>query len=127
MSVPKNSPAERTAAPKFDEQKVISVLRLQARRKLLLALAADGPQTGADLMHIGRSKGWCPGPESAIDATIKNLELLMDAGLVLRDEDANDRRKNIYRLTPEVKVTKDADETIFDFDFMIVGLGPDGN
>ena len=127
MSVPKNSSAERVAAPKFDEQKVTSVLRLQARRKLLLALAADGPQTGADLMHKGRSRSWCPGPRQAIDATIKNLELLMDAGLVLRDEDANDRRKNIYRLSPEVKVARDADETIFDFDFIIVELGPDGN
>ena len=127
MSVRNNSPAEKVTGPKFDEQKVISVLRLQARRNLLVALAADGPKTGANLRSIGRTKGWCPGSEQAVDSTIKNLELLMDAGLVLRDEDPNDRRRSVYSLSPSVKVTREGDETIFDFDFMIVALGPDGN
>ncbi|MDB6027384.1 MAG: hypothetical protein JWM68_3607 [Verrucomicrobiales bacterium] len=113
--------------PKIDEELTYSVLTSQARRKLLVALACDGPQTGANLKHVGRGKGRGTRPKHLTNCTLMHLKRMVEAGIVLKLDHGTDGRRVLYSLSPAVKVSKDGDDTVFDFGFIVARLTADGN
>jgi DNA-binding HxlR family transcriptional regulator len=127
MALPDNSVSGNSALPKIDKELTFSVLTLRARRKLLVALALGGPQTGADLKHHGRGYRSCSSHRNFLDSTLKNLKPMVEAGLVLREYHPSDRRRVLYRLSPAIIVTRDGADTIFDFGFCVAQLSADGN
>ena len=127
MSIPHKSASETSFAAGIDEQKLFSVLTLPVRRKLLLVLATGGPQTAANLMHLGEGGSSGNDPRLLLQAMVKNLALMVEAGIVSEQDDPSDRRRRLYRLSDAVKVTQNGDETIFDFGGCVVRLGPDNN
>jgi hypothetical protein len=127
MALPDNSDFDEASTPKLDEELTFSVLTLQARRKLLVALAAGGPQTGADLKHHGRGYRSCSTQRNFTDSTIKNLKLMVKAGVVLELDHPTDGRRVLYRLSPRVKVSREGDDWVFDFEFIVARLSVDGN
>jgi Fe2+ or Zn2+ uptake regulation protein len=64
------------------------------RRDILVALARDGPASGADVHR--RLRGQEPQTEPS---THRNLQVLLDAGLV--DREPVDNRENRYSITDD--------------------------
>jgi hypothetical protein len=110
----------------INEERTYGVLISQARRKLLVALAERGPKMGADLTDAGTGDA---GTSECLhyEATLKHLKKMMEAGLVLREEDPADRRRTLYRLSPRIKVSREGGKTLFDFGFGVARLSADGN
>ncbi|MBA4148097.1 MAG: hypothetical protein H0X66_08265 [Verrucomicrobia bacterium] len=119
--------ATPAGAPLLDQELIFSVLMQVARRKLLVAMADKKPQTAAELMHAGRGRGSCCADSNFLTSTLKNLKLMMDAGIVVQTEDSRDRRRALYSLAPGLNVTKEGEHTVFDFGFCVVRLSPDGD
>lgn len=99
--------------PAWDQNLIFLTLADPARRGLLLALAAGGPQPAADLMGASGKR---------LDATLKHLTSLRSAGLVVQQENPGDGRKYLYALAPNVPVTKTAGGAVLDFGFVTVRL-----
>ena len=76
-------------------------------------------------MHVGRK--WPNGRDDRrlLDATVKNLKLMVGAGILLEQDDPSDRRRSIACLI--VKLTQTEDETILAFGGCVVRLKPDAN
>jgi DNA-binding transcriptional ArsR family regulator len=110
----------------FDEAKIFSILRARPRRRLLVALAAKGAQTAADLKFVGSKSYQYANAEMRIDATSHNLALLVEAGVVVASDDTGDRRRFRYSLSPAVKVEQGADKMLLDFGCCLVRLDADG-
>ena len=128
MDIPDNSKATPTAnLPKIDEDLTFAVLISQARRKLLVALARGGPQIGADLKEAGKADGRCKSEKNFKKSTLINLKKMVEAGIVLKLDHGTDGRRVLYSLSPLVKVTKEGEDTVFDFGFFVARLSVDGN
>lgn len=94
----------------------------------MFALAVGGPQTAANLTQAGRGKGrYCKTATGYLDRTLKNLKVLIKAGIVVQLEDPQDQRRWLYALAPGLKVIVGDGETVFDFDFVVARLSEDGN
>ena len=113
--------------PLFDEDAVFSALAGRARLRLLASLAKDGPQTAIQLETTGRGTRVRKDRGRHVDSTLKNLKLMVHAGIVVEQENSLDGRRTLYALSPAVKVTATGDATDFDFGFVTVTLGPDGD
>ncbi len=127
MESPANSNSAPSNFPKLDEQLTFGVLKSQARRKLLVAFAAGGPQAGADLKEAGRGFGYSKHGKAFTKSTLAHLRKMVAAGIVLKVDHGTDGRRVLYSLSPAVKVSKEGLDTIFDFGFVIVQLSADGN
>ena len=127
MAIPDNSGLNDANLPKIDEKLTYSVLTSRARRKLLVALANDGPKSGADLRHVGRGFGWGKAQINFTTSTIANLTRMVASGSVLKLDHRTDGRRVLYALSPRVKVTKEGEDTVFDFGFFVARLNADGN
>ena len=127
MAIPSFSDSGAATPGKWNEELIFSVLTSQARRKLLVALATGGTQTGADLMHAGKARGQCSGRSIFLDSTLKNLKVMMKAGIVVRLENPQDRRRPLYALAPWIKVTINIHDTVIDLDVCVARLSADGN
>lgn len=127
MALPDNAGSVDANFPRIDEEKTYLVLTLAARRKLLVALAVGGPQTGANLKHAGRAytKAW--GDKVFTRATIANLRTMVEAGIVLKQDHRTDGRRVQYCLSPAVKVTRVGRDFEFDFGFCVALLPVGGN
>jgi DNA-binding transcriptional ArsR family regulator len=128
MSSSSNTAISAASARPFDEEQVFSALANVARRKLMVALAKDGPQRVVDLVHAGKAfrpryKVKHPGT----DSTTKNLKVLMDAGIVVTLANPQDGRKPLYTLAPGLKVSIVDGLTVIDFGFLVARLSADGN
>ena len=99
--------------PTWDEDLIYETLGHRARRKLLVWLAAGGPQAAADLTGATGKR---------LDATLKHLISLRAAKLVVQQENPGDGRKYLYALAPNVPVTKTEKGTVLDFGFVTVRL-----
>ena len=122
MAIPDNTGSADGNFPKIDKEKTFSALTSRARRKLLVALALGGPQTGADLKHAGRAHTTTRGDRVFTQSTIANLKTMVDAGIVLKKDHQSDGRRVLYCLSPAVKVTRIGDELEFDFGFCVAVL-----
>ena len=112
--------------PQFDEDLVFSALAGRARLRLLAALAKDGPQTAIALETVGKGTRVRKDRGRHVDSTLKNLKLMVNAGIVVELDNERDGRRTLYALSPAVKVTPSGDGTEFDFGFVVTTLGPDG-
>lgn len=80
---------------------------------IYLALAAGGPQPAGDLIGASGRR---------LDATLKHLQTLREAGLVTLRENPGDGRKYLYALTPNVPLKKTDKGAVLDFGFLTVRL-----
>jgi DNA-binding transcriptional ArsR family regulator len=99
--------------PIWDEDLIYETLANRARRRLLISLAAGGPQPAADLTGASGKR---------LDATLKHLISLRAAKLVVQQENPRDGRKYLYALAPNVPVTKTEQGAVLDFGFVTVRL-----
>ena len=113
--------------PQIDKELTYAVLISQGRRKLLVALAHCGSQSGADLKHAGRGFSKCSGPRIFMQSTIANLRKMVEAGIVLKHEHSADGRRVLYCLSPAVKVRRVGNDYEFDFGFGVARLNEEGN
>jgi DNA-binding transcriptional ArsR family regulator len=74
---------------------VFAMLADPARRRLLETLAAGIPRRASQL---------APAVSRRLDATLKHLVALRDAGLVVTQDDAKDRRRQLYSLSLAITV-----------------------
>lgn len=99
--------------PPWDKDLIFATLADPARRNLLLALAAGGPQPAADLMGASGKR---------LDATLKHLVSLRESRLVVQLENPRDGRKYLYALAANVPVAKTETGAALDFGFVTVRL-----
>ena len=99
--------------PAWDKDLIYSTLADPARRQLLVAMAAMGPQPAADLVGASGKR---------LDATLKHLASLRAAKLVVQQENPRDGRKYLYALAPNVPVTRTEKGLVLDFGFVTVRL-----
>ena len=127
MANPSPSGLSDAKIPQIDKELTHAVLISQARRKLLVALAICGSQSGADLKHVGRGFSECSSHKVFTRSTIANLRKMVEAGLVLKHGHGSDGRRVLYCLSPAVKVTRVGSDYEFDFGFGVARLDADGN
>ena len=127
MAIPGNGNVATANFPRIDEALTFSVLKSRAKRKLLVALACEGMQTGVDLKHVGRGFGCCTGHKVFTQSTLMHLKKMVEAGIVLKHDHSSDGRRVLYSLSPAVKVTRDGADFEFDFGFVVARVSADGN
>jgi DNA-binding transcriptional ArsR family regulator len=102
-------PFLRTKAPDV----VFAALGDPVRRQILCALAGGQPQTATQLMMTSRRR---------LDATLKHLVVLREAGMVETIRNPGDARRQLYRLAVDVKVTATPGGREIDFGCCLVRL-----
>ena len=129
MSIPNSTNCGAPTEPALNQERVLAALASRGRRKLLVALAVGGPQTADALKHVGKARrgGMFSGPEHFADSTVKNLKVMVDAGIVVKLENPQDGRRTLYALPAGVKVEIQADQTVVDIGSFVARLDPDGN
>jgi hypothetical protein len=128
MSIQVNVDLGKTnGTPRYDPEVIFSVLNARPRRRLLFALALRSPQSAADLMHVGKADGRCNGNYSYVDSTSKHLNVLVAAGLVVREEDMQEGRRWLYSLAPGLDITVEGDRKVFDFGFIAARISANGD
>ena len=113
---------------KYDPNLIFPMLKAPSRRRLLYELAIRSPQTANDLRHIGKSGLDWPGTrEVHRDCTIKNLNLMIEAGVVVQVENSKDGRRWLYALAPGLEFTTEGDRKVFDFGVVVSKVSADGD
>ena len=114
---------------KYDPNLIFPMLKAPSRRRLLYELAVRSPQTADDLRHIGKS-----GIESRFNlreiyrnCTIKNLNVMIEAGVVVQVENSTDGRRWLYALAPGLEFTTEGDRKVFDFGAVVTKVSADGD
>ncbi|MFM2083165.1 MAG: Winged helix DNA-binding domain [Verrucomicrobiota bacterium] len=97
--------------PTWDEDLIFETLADRPRRRLLVALAARGPQPASDLMGASGRR---------LDATLKHLASLRSSGLVVQQENPGDGRKYLYALAPTVPIVRTEKGAALEFGFCAV-------
>lgn len=107
MSTPAEpSPATPPAPQIIPEDTLYAVLGDPTRRRLLQLLADGRASTATALAgNVGKR----------LDATLKHLVALRAAGLVITQENPQDRRRLLYRLPPAIHTAKTEHGWVIDF------------
>ena len=92
---------------------VFPVLADPIRRRVLLALANGEPKTATQLTGASSRR---------LDATLKHLLALRNAGLVITRDDPVDSRRQLYSLSPAVPLTKTEKGIELDFGFVLLRI-----
>jgi DNA-binding transcriptional ArsR family regulator len=95
----------------WNEDLIFEALADRPRRRILVVLAARGPTTASDLTGATNRR---------LDATLKQLVWLRNAGLVVQKENPGDGRKCLYALAPNVPLTQTEKGKALDFGFLAV-------
>ena len=90
---------------------VLPALGAPVRWRLLRTIAQEGPRAASQL------SGAAARP---VDATLKHLGILRDAGLLATSPDPADGRRMLYALAPSVPVQKLETGTVIDFGFCLL-------
>ena len=98
----------------WNEDLIFSLLSDPVRRRLLLNLARCGVGQAASQLNGGVGR--------RLDATLKHLTALRNAGLLVTQPDKVDARRMLYSLSPAVPVTKSEQGAAMDFGFVTVRL-----
>ena len=96
MSEVTPAPAPAAEAPGWDADLVFAALGDPVRRRILQVLADGKPRTATQLKGAANRR---------LDATLKHLVVLRKSGLVVAQDNPADGRRQLYTLTPMVKVT----------------------
>jgi DNA-binding transcriptional ArsR family regulator len=99
--------------PAWNSDVVFAMLADPARRRALLAIARGGPRTATSLMGSAGRR---------LDATLKHLIALREAGMLTTTPDPTDGRRTLYGLSPNVTVTKSGVGAALDFGCCVVRL-----
>jgi DNA-binding transcriptional ArsR family regulator len=106
-----------TTAPATGQWKpdlIFSILAEPSRRALLFSLAHGKPKSATDLEGATHRR---------LDATLKHLAVLDEAGMLVSSPDPQDGRRTLYTLSPSVPVQKtSAGATVIDFGFVLLRL-----
>ena len=102
------SPVPVANAAAWNEDLVFAVLADPVRRKLLATLALNGGQPASGLMSVAGRR---------LDATLKQLVSMREAGLLVTTPDPQDGRRMLYSLAPAVPVKKTEAGVELDFGF----------
>ncbi|MBA4148813.1 MAG: helix-turn-helix transcriptional regulator [Verrucomicrobia bacterium] len=92
----------------WNMDEIFFVLSDPLRRGIVLSVAKNGPQTAESLQRCSGRK---------LDATLKQLALMRDSGLMVKKENAADRRKSLYAIAPGVPFTTNDSGVFIDFGF----------
>lgn len=106
LSMSDSTPISAPQPPRWDPDLVFAALGEPTRRRLLLSLAATPRQTASQLMMSSRKR---------LDGTLKHLVALRAAKLVVTEENPQDGRRLLYRLSPDIVVRRT--ETALEVDF----------
>lgn len=120
-------PQESETTVKHEANLIFPLLKARARRQLLFALAVRSPQTADDLRDVGKGDCWGNGRELNRNSTIKNLNVMIKAGIVVQLEDPADGRRWGYALAPGVEFTTEGDRKVFDFGVVVSKISADGD
>lgn len=90
---------------------IFRMLSEPSRRRVLLALAGGAALPAAGLTGTAGLR---------VDATLKHLTALCQAGMLSAALDPQDKRRMLYRLTPSVPVVRTATGTAIDFGVCLV-------
>jgi DNA-binding transcriptional ArsR family regulator len=93
---------------------VFAMLADPARRRALLAIARTQPQAATSLTGASGKR---------MDATLKHLITLREAGMLTTSPDPKDGRRTLYGLSPKMKIIKSAQGAVLDFGCCIIPLG----
>jgi DNA-binding transcriptional ArsR family regulator len=107
------SPAPVTVAPAWNPDAVFAMLADPARRRALVALARGGPQPATSVMASAGRR---------LDATLKHLIAMREAGVLTTAPDPTDGRRTLYGLSPKVQVTQTPEGAVLDFGCCVVRL-----
>ena len=113
MTDPASLPTVPVSVRTIDADTVFAALGEPTRRRILLALF-DGK------LHPARALGGSS--PKHFDNRRKHLDVLTRAGLVVAEPDPNDRRRQVYRLAPSVKVAETPQGRTMDFGYCLVRL-----
>ena len=104
-------PAPTPTSPRWDADTVFAMLADPARRRTLFAIARGGPQVATTLKSSAGKQ---------LDATLKHLTALKNAGMVTTSPDPKDGRRTLYGLSPKMMAVRSADGTSLDFGCCVV-------
>jgi DNA-binding transcriptional ArsR family regulator len=102
------TPAPVVPEAVWNEDLIFSALADPVRRKLLFALARGGPQPASKLKTVAGRQ---------LDATLKQLVTLREAGLLVTTPDPQDGRRMLYALASAVQLAKTETGVVLDFGF----------
>jgi DNA-binding transcriptional ArsR family regulator len=102
-----------TAAP-LPTDAVFAMLADPVRRRLIETLAAGIPRRASSL---------APGVSRRLDAALKHLTALRDAGLLVTQDDPQDRRRQLYSLSPNITVRPTQSGQEIDFGCCVLRVG----
>jgi DNA-binding transcriptional ArsR family regulator len=98
----------------WNEDLIFSLLADPVRRRLLLNLARCGVGQAASQLNGGVGR--------RLDATLKHLTALRNAGLLVTQPDKVDARRMLYSLSPAVPLVKTETGSVIDFGFCSLRL-----
>lgn len=93
---------------------VFAALGEPTRRRILVALFDRQPRTATVLARAAGKR---------LDATLKHLFALRNAGLIVAEQDRVDGRRQAYQLAPSVKVAETPEGRTMDFGYCLIRLG----
>lgn len=96
---------------------VFAVLADPARRRLLVALSDGKARRATGLMSTTGKK---------FDATLKHIIALRDAGFINAQPDPTDKRRQLYTLSPNIKIADTPEGRTMDFGYCVVRVAAAG-
>ena len=97
--------------------KVFAALGDPTRRRLLVAMADRVPRRATVLKGAAGKK---------FDATLKHLVALREAGFIIAQVDPTDNRRQLYTLSPDIKITDTPEGRTMDFGYCVVRVAGSG-
>ncbi|MEK0451950.1 MAG: Helix-turn-helix domain [Verrucomicrobiota bacterium] len=96
---------------------VFAVLGDPTRRRLLVAMADRTPRRATTLKAAAGKK---------FDATLKHIIALRDAGFITAQPDPTDKRRQLYTLSPNIKIADTPEGRTMDFGYCVVRVAAAG-
>ena len=111
MSDSPSFPTVQTTVRTVSADTVFAVLGDPTRRRILLAMTDRKPHRAKALSTISGKR---------FDATLKHIIALRDAGFITAEYDPADGRRQLYTLSPSIKITDAPEGRTMDFGYCIV-------
>lgn len=111
MSDPASLPMVTITQRIVDPDTVFAALGEPSRRRILVALFDGQPRRALALSGATGKR---------FDNTLKHLEALLRAGLIVATQDPTDARRRIYTLAPTVKTATTPEGRTMDFGYCVL-------